>query len=369
VGPLVPQIQEDLEVSHAVAGLLGTIPVLCMGVFAPPAPHLARWYGTRAAVAGCLAAVGLFGLARALAPGAALVIVLTFGVGVGMGLAQTLMPVAVKERFPHRPAFATGIYATGINTGSALSSALAVPLADALGGWRAALLAFSLAACLLAALWLSFTRGEPAHVRPEARPVRLPWRDGLAWHLVLVFGVMSSVFYGLNAWLPDAYVERGWSEGRAGGLIGVLNVAALSTTLLVPWLADRRGSRRLYLTVLGGLFCGGTLGLAAAPAAAWAWAALAGVAVGGLFPLVMTLPLDVADRPGDVGAVAAMMLGIGYTVSAVAPVALGAARDLSGSFSATLWAMAAGAALLLLLNAALSGERLRAGAVPERPRL
>ena len=37
VGPLIPSIQDDLDISHAVAGLLGTIPVLCMGVFALPA--------------------------------------------------------------------------------------------------------------------------------------------------------------------------------------------------------------------------------------------------------------------------------------------------------------------------------------------
>lgn len=32
VGPLIPEIQDDLHTSHAVAGLLGTIPVLCMGL-------------------------------------------------------------------------------------------------------------------------------------------------------------------------------------------------------------------------------------------------------------------------------------------------------------------------------------------------
>jgi MFS transporter, CP family, cyanate transporter len=36
-GPLFPLIQDDLDVSHAVIGLLGTIPVLCMGLLAPPA--------------------------------------------------------------------------------------------------------------------------------------------------------------------------------------------------------------------------------------------------------------------------------------------------------------------------------------------
>ena len=40
VGPLIPAIQDDLGISHAVAGLLITIPVACMGVFALPAPRL-----------------------------------------------------------------------------------------------------------------------------------------------------------------------------------------------------------------------------------------------------------------------------------------------------------------------------------------
>ena len=49
------------------------------------------------------------------------------------------MPVAVKERFAHRPAFASGVYTTGINMGSALSSAAGGADRRAWGGWRAAL--------------------------------------------------------------------------------------------------------------------------------------------------------------------------------------------------------------------------------------
>ena len=153
VGPLIPSIERDLDVSHAVAGLLGTIPVLWMGVFALPAPALARRYGSRLAIAACLALIGVFGVARAAAPGAAAVIALTFGVGLGLGFAQALMPVAVKERFASRPAFATGIYVLGINIGSAISSALAVPIAHAAGGWRWSLAAFSALTLALVVVW------------------------------------------------------------------------------------------------------------------------------------------------------------------------------------------------------------------------
>ena len=99
------------------------------------------------------------------------------------------MPVSVKERFASRPAFATGIYVMGINIGSALSSALAVPIADGAGGWRWSLGVFSAVTIALVAAWVWLTRGEPPHVRAQVAHVRLPWRDGLAWRLVGIFGV------------------------------------------------------------------------------------------------------------------------------------------------------------------------------------
>lgn len=359
VGPLIPQIKSDLGVSHAIAGLLGTIPVLCMGLFAPPAPYLSRRFGSRAAIAGCVVLIAVFGIGRAVVPGAVGVILLTFGVGLGMGFAQALMPVAVKERFAHRPAFATGIYATGISTGSAISTAAVVPVAHAAGGWRGSLLVLSACTGALALAWLALTRGSAPHVRADVRPVRLPWRSPLARRLVLIFGLMGMVYYGLHSWLPDSYVERGWSGGRAGALLAVLNLAALPPTLLVPWLADRMGSRRFYLVSGALIMLGAMLGVVLLPGGAWVWAALVGTSTGWLFPIVLTLPLDLSERPAQVGAIAGMMLGAGYTLSAVAPFALGAVRDATGSFTTALWLIVGAAAALLVVCAPLSPERLR----------
>ncbi len=367
VGPLIPDIQDDLGIAHAVGGLLGTIPVLCMGLFALPAGAMARRYGSRFSIAGCLALIGAFGVARAVAPGAVSLIVLTFGVGIGMGLAQTLMPVAVKERFSGRPAFATGIYVMGINIGSASSSALAVPLADAAGGWRWSLTIFSALTLTLVGFWWALTRDEAPHVRADVTHVRLPWRDPLAWRLVGIFGAMACVFYGLNNWLPDAYVEHGWSKGKAGALLAVLNIAALVTTLIVPWIADRRGSRRVYLAVFSAGMAGAAAGFAGAPGGAWIWAAILGLGTGTMFPLVMTLPVDVGRRPADVGAVAGMMLGVGYTIGAVAPFALGGVRDLTGSFTATLWLIAGCGAVLFALCATMTRERIARGVTAPDP--
>jgi CP family cyanate transporter-like MFS transporter len=289
------------------------------------------------------------------------VIVLTVGVGLGLGFAQALMPVAVKERLPGRPATATGIYVAGINIGSAFAAVLAVPIAHAAGGWRWSLGVFSVLTLGLVFAWWALTRDEPAHRRSAVTQVRLPWRDPLAWRLVAIFGSMACVFYGLANWLSDAYVERGWSEGKAGALWAVLNIAALVTTLTVPWLSDVHGSRRLYLVLFSGALALSAAGFASLPGGAWVWAVVAGLCTGAMFPLVMTLPVDVGRRPADVGAVAGLMLGVGYTIGALAPFALGAVRDATGSFTATLWLITGSGVLLFALCASMTRERMSRG--------
>jgi CP family cyanate transporter-like MFS transporter len=358
VGPLLPDIEADLGVSHAVAGLLGTIPVMCMAVFAPAAAPLTAWASLRTAIAACVFGVAAFGLARAAAPGAGPVLALTLPVGVGIAVAGALLPVAVKARFAHRPAFATGVYTTGLSVGAALASALAVPVADAFGGWRGALTAFSVVTVGLAAGWLVLSRGTWTE-RAAARAPRLPVRRGIVWGIVALFGVQSAIFYAFVSWMPDAFHERGWTAAAAGALAAVFSLASLPAGLLVPWLADRAGSRRLWLMAGSAVTAAGLFGLAALPGAAFAWATITGAAIGAVFPLSLTLCLDVAHDPADAGAVAALVLLGGYVLSSLSPVGLGALRDASGSFSPVLWTMFGAAVLLLACCVPLTADRLR----------
>jgi CP family cyanate transporter-like MFS transporter len=349
VGPLIDDIQDDLDASHALVGLLGTIPVLCMGLFAPVAAYLSARLGTRRAMTIGLVLIGVFGVLRALAPSAALVVLLTWGVGVGMGLGNALAPLAVRETVPERPATGTGIYTTGIQIGSTVAAAIAVPLAGLLGGWRGALIALSAVACVIAVAWAVLERGGERHVRPGRLFPRLPWGSPTAWLLVAIFGSMGSAYYGLNAWLPDAYGERGWSAGAAGLLLAAMNLTAIPCSFVIPWLSDRHGGRRPWLAGVTLFFAVGAIGLVAMPAAAYFWAMVAGIAQGGGFALVMTLPLDFESTRERVGALVGLMLGVGYSIAAISPFVLGAVRDVTGSFDAVLWVCAGFATLLVVL--------------------
>ena len=361
IGPLIPSIQVDLHISHAVAGLLGTIPVLCMGLFAPPAAFLSQRLGSRHALAAALALIGAFGVARAFSPGAALLILLTVPVGIGMGLGNALLPVAVKERFADRPVFATGVYAAGINVGATASAAAAVSLEHALGTWRDPLLVFSAVSIALLALWLVLTRVERGHrAASVARPLALPWRNPFGWRLVAAFFFMSATYYGLNAWLPDIYVERGWSDARAGALLAVLNATQIVAGLSIAWLADHLGSRRAWMSGCSGVLVAALLGVVLLPGGGFLWAVLIGGTIGPLFSLTMALPLDVGRSPADVAAFTGLMLGAGYSLSAMSPLVLGAIRDASTGFGTVLWVLVGTSVALFVVDSSLTPARFAA---------
>jgi len=346
VGPLLPRIESSLHISHGVAGLLATIPVLCMGVFAPLAPPVLRRFGSRIGVGASLAAALAFGVLRAVLPNAPLVLLLTVPVGVGIAVAGTLLPVVVREEYPERPTVGTGVYATGINVGATIASVAAAPLA-VVAGWRWTLVVYSLVSLVLVVPWLG---RHHATAEPPER-AQLPLRVPLAWALAGLFALQSILFYGFNAWLADAYTERGWSDTRAGGLAAVMNGVALVVGAATALAADRIGSRRAFLLIGSASSVAAATLFAANVGGAWAWAALLGVGTGVLFTIVMTLPLDAGRDRAEVAAYSTVMLGVGYAISSLAPTALGAVRDATGTFTAPLSILAGDALLLLLLSA------------------
>ena len=52
MAPLLSDVSQSLGLSAAKAGLLTTLPVLCLGLFAPLAPLLARRFGAERVVLG-----------------------------------------------------------------------------------------------------------------------------------------------------------------------------------------------------------------------------------------------------------------------------------------------------------------------------
>jgi CP family cyanate transporter-like MFS transporter len=298
------------------------------------------------------------GAARAIAPDAGWILALTIPLGIAIGFGGSLLPIVAKERLPAVPAASTGAYVTGFVLGSAVASAAAVPLADALGSWRGPLLLFALVSGVLFVLWAASFRGRDPSPRRPVRLPRPPWRSSVAWLIVLVFGIQSLIFFALVAWMPAFYVEHGWADQDAGLALSVLITVGLPASLLMGAIGDRTGSRHGLLVAASLFTLVGVVGMNALPDPGFLWAAVIGLGLGMLFPLSLTLPLDVAGDPVRTGGYVGLTLGAGYLLSSVAPFVLGALRDATGSFAASLPLVVVLAAVLVALSALTSPERL-----------
>src|SRR6476661_2291945 len=348
VPPLLDAISADLGLSHAAAGALTTLPVLCMGLFAPVASRIAHHLGAAGAVLGAILAI-LVGTASRLAGGNVVVLYVgTFVCGVGIAVAGTLLPRLVKTFFPpERTGLITGLYMLAMMGGAAVSSAVAVPLADLLGSWQASLASWSVVALVGVLAWAPFTvRANPHHTPDEEGPGRLPWRHPTAWLVAAYLALQSWCFYSAVTWLAPTYVENGWSRGSAGYLAAAFSGAQLVSGMLGPVLSDRADDMRRLLLPAAALSVVGSLGIWLAPLTApWLWAVVTGLGQGAAFSLALVLLVRYTRTPEASGRLTGMAFLISYGIASVGPLAMGFVRDVSGGLP-IVWAILAAVGVL-----------------------
>lgn len=357
VPPLLDAISGDLGLSHAAAGALTTLPVLCMGLFAPLASGIAHRLGAVAAVLAALACALVGTASRWFGDDVVTLYTGTFVAGAGIAVAGTLLPRLVKTFFPpHRVGLVTGLYMFAMMGGAALASALSAPLADRLGSWQGSLASWSVLVLVGLLAWAPFTvRANPHHTPGEEGPGRLPWRHPTAWVVAGYLSLQSWCFYSAVTWLPPTYVELGWDRAAAGYLGAVFSGAQVVSGLLGPLLSDRAADLRRLLFAAGALAVAGCLAIWAAPEAApWLWAVILGLGQGAAFSLALVLLVRYAHTPEASGRLTGMTFLVSYSIASVGPLAMGLVRDVTGGL-APVWVILGG----LTLAQALIVARMR----------
>ena len=365
LGPALPALTVDLGLSFAQAGFLVAVPTLMMGLMAVPGGALVDSWGPSRIIAAGLALVAVGGGLRGVVPGFALLLVVTFLFGTGIGLSQPSLPRLMRSRFPFRLGATTGIYASGLISGSIVGASLTGPILDRIGepaAWRLPLLLWGALAGIALVTWtvaMRPWRAEPAATEifaprtSTAAATWSPWRDPRAWISASLFATQGIVYYLLVAWLPAIYGEAGSGATSTAVLFTVFNAATLPAILLFPSWSDRIRRRRPPSLVAASLVLIGVLGLLVLPLGdpwRWLWPASAGAGISGVFAMSLVLPADIAP-PGRTGAVAGMVLGIGYAASALGPVIAGEVRDVTGSFDVTLRLLPVVAGAMIVLSA------------------
>ncbi|MDB6144728.1 MAG: transporter [Pseudomonas sp.] len=337
MAPMLSEVSGTLGLSAAKAGLLTTLPVLCLGLFAPLAPILARRFGSERVVLGILLTLA-GGIILRSSFGEVGLFAGSVLAGASIGIIGVLLPGIVKRDFAKQAGAMTGVYTMALCLGAAIAAGSTVPLSHYFDNSWAMGLGFWIVPALLAAVvWLPQARkGHGLH--HVAYRVRGLLRDRLAWQVTLYMGLQSSLAYIVFGWLPSILIDRGLSPTQAGVVLSGSIILQLVSALTAPWLATRGKDQRLGILVVMVLTLGGLFGCLYAPIEGlWGWAILLGLGQGGTFSLALTL-IVLRSRDAHVAAnLSSMAQGFGYTLASLGPFAVGLVHDVTGGWNGVGW--------------------------------
>ncbi|MFD6755764.1 MULTISPECIES: MFS transporter [Micromonospora] len=364
LGALLDEVRVGLALSGTMAGFVTTLPTIAFAGLGAATPWLVRRLSTaRLLVLGMLAlAVGQ--VLRAVT-GSAVVFLLTSALALaGIAVANIMMPMLVKQYFPHRTGLVTGAYSMALVAGTTVAAAAAVPVAHAFGSWRAGLGVWAGLALVAVLPWLpaalrsrSRTDARRATRDGVARVIIRPGRTRLGWAMAVYFGAQSLSGYAIMGWLAQLFRDAGFRPQDAGLLLAAVTALGVPIALLMPTLAGRLKNLRMLVFALTAASTLAYLGLALAPRdAAVLWVLL--LALGqGAFPLILTtIGLRARTADGTV-ALSAFAQSAGYVIAALGPLMVGILYEGTGGWTAPI-------GFLLLALAVQTG----AGMVIARPR-
>lgn len=246
--------------------------------------------------------------------------------------------------------------ATSIATLAQMSGLVALPIIAQLamqdGGWRQGWIAIGTTVLAIGFLpvWLFVVRrpedvglvpdriaaaagaaiAEPRYTRAAAMRTRAFWL--LSLYTVLVFPVQA----GVSLHQAPHLIEEGLSPVVAATVIGFFSAMSAVASLGIGFL-PRRWPLRFMLSLAAALLGVGTIGLISIPSVgvAYGFAGFFGFGIGGIMTL---LPMAWADYFGreSYGAIRGVALSLQVVAQAVGPVASGALRDMTGTYTISL---------------------------------
>lgn len=351
LAPLLDRITQDLGLSTLAAGLLTTLPVVCLGLFAPLAPRLARRLGVERTLSLALVTLGIALWLRA-SDMALLLYLGTLLCGGSIGVAGTLLPAIVKREHPERADLFTGVYTMALCLGAALAAGLSVPLANLLDNWQASLACWTLLVVIALPAWrLSMPHPWPEKMTSHQQATPRLWHLPLARQVTFFMGCQSSLAYIVFGWLPFLLQQRGLSDIESGWLMAASVMAQVLTALLAPVIGRMGRDQRPAILLLLSCTAIGLLGLMIGPLSLrWLFAVLLGFGQGGSFSMALTLLVLRTSDARLAGALSGMAQGTGYMLAALGPLAVGILLEITADLRviASLFA-------LILLSAAMLG--------------
>lgn len=338
VGPIIEIIKEQYHLSNSLAGFITTLPLLAFAIFSP---IVARFRYVTMMLYG-LIFIALGELIRSYT-GEIGLFVGTLIMGVGIAIANVLLPSIVKSKFPKTFGKIMSIYSLVLVISAAIGAGASVPLALSLHlGWKNTLAIWAIVAVVAIVFWLPHLKGRRKYqIQKTPTGVHIPiYKYATSWWITLFMGTQSLVFYSVIAWFPSILIEKGFDIHFASNMTLLYQLCSMPIALLAPMLVAR--IRNKYKHILTSFLC---LMYAFAFGILFFYDNLFAMVLatlflafpmGGMFGIALLFVSTKASAPQKVARLSGMAQSLGYLIAALGPIFLGFVYDIAKSWNVPL---------------------------------
>ncbi len=342
----LPLIRRDLGITFTQAGVLAAASTIVYATLQIPSGYLADRFGPKRLFCIGLLGTNLLSLSFAQLESYRWLVANQAVSGCFRSLLFAPGLLLISALFPpNRKATAMGLYVAGGFSSSVFLNLLGPPLVDPLG-WRNLFRIFSAAGLVILVLYWRF--GDPGPVAGRAAPPTLRsiariFASPLMWVIGFIQYTRLAIVAGLSFWLPTfLVVDKGYSLYVAGVLVAVAAAVTAPANFLGGYVSDRLRNPLLVI--------GTSLAMLAVTIALFIHVhslpiMIAVFVVNGIFVQFYFGPLFAVQLQRLGPERAGLSTGCGNFFANLGSVscayALGWIKDLTGSFSAGLYALSA----------------------------
>lgn len=332
-GALMPEIRQSLNLSSGLASLITTLPVLCLGLFAPFAPKLAQKLGIERTIFIIMFVLTIGILLRGTGELSGLLIG-TILAGGAIAIINVLLPSLIKRDFSQSIGLMSGLYAMALLGGAAIAAGTTLPLQQFFhGDWSSALAIWVVPAILAWLFWLFQYPQHSVPLKIIAPKIRGLWQCKLAWQVTLFMVLQSMYSFTVFGWLSPFLRDRGIAVFDASLIVSSSIFLQTIACFLAPVIATRLPHQSWFNVVVVLLTVIGFIGCLMAPLhTIWLWAVILGLGQGALTSIAMAMIVLRSENTHVAAQLSSMVQSVGFGFGAFGPLMVGLLYQSPGHF-------------------------------------
>ncbi|MEK5109450.1 MFS transporter [Cytobacillus sp. FSL K6-0129] len=349
VGPIIGDIQHELQFNTSTVSLLTTLPLLAFSAISPFAPFFAKKWGIERVLFCGLTLIGLGVFMRS----TNFIFILflgTFMIGLGIGICNVLLPSLVKAQFPLKIGLITGIYTLAMGVFAGFAPGISGTLSSNGIAWKTSLLIWVIPILLACLLWIPFIKKTPKKNPVPLLSFSTLFRSGIAWQITGFMGLQSFIYFGFSTWLPEILIVKGFTLEMGGWMLTIMQISGLPASFFIPILGERLSHQKwiglgIGTTLITGL-CG--LFLTSNMVITFLSIILIGLSLGAAISHSLALMSLRSMNSEQAASLSGMAQSFGYLLAACGPFLLGLLYDLFHQWHTAFFALITIAVLFTL---------------------